>query len=124
MTLRTSALLIAWSLSASQAYCLAQELDGVADAALTGRQWQQRVQDARRRSEEFVAKARARTADAPPADDREEARDADRRVMNDPSLQRGDIIATSKGLLVFVGRNGEDHQPRDFVPVPNSQNPP
>jgi hypothetical protein len=23
--------------------------------------------------------------------------------MNDPSLQRGDIIATSKGFLVFAG---------------------
>jgi len=30
--------------------------------------------------------------------------------MNDPSLQRGDIIATSQGFLVFVGRDSEERQ--------------
>jgi hypothetical protein len=120
MIFRTSALFVAWSLSASSPYCLAQEQDGFADSALSGERWQQRVQDARRRSEEFVAKARARRADAPPVDDREEAREADRRVMSDPSLRPGDIIATSKGFLVFVGRNGEDHLLRDFVPIAGS----
>jgi hypothetical protein len=37
--------------------------------------------------------------------------------MNDPSLQRGDIIATSQGFFVFVGRDTEERQPGDFLPT-------
>jgi hypothetical protein len=33
--------------------------------------------------------------------------------MNDPSLREGDIVATGKGFVVFVGRD-EMHQPQDF----------
>src|SRR5438309_974262 len=39
--------------------------------------------------------------------------------MNDPSLQQGDIVATSKGLLMFIGRNHDRRQPEDFLPAPN-----
>jgi hypothetical protein len=39
------------------------------------------------------------------------------------SLQRGDIVATRRGLLVFVGRDSEEHQPGDLLPVPNRQHP-
>jgi hypothetical protein len=35
--------------------------------------------------------------------------------MNDPSLQP-DIIATSPGLRIFVGRNSVEHQACDFLP--------
>src|ERR1700730_4824960 len=102
MTLRTMALLVGCALLAPSGSCCAQESENFADSALTGEQWQQRVQDARRRSEEFVANARMQTADPPPSD-RADAEAADQQAMNDPSLQRGDIIATSKGFLVFVG---------------------
>jgi hypothetical protein len=125
MTLRITALLITCSLLASPTYCFAQELEDLPDSALTSEQWQQRVRDARRRAEEFVAIARARTA-APQAidpspSDKEAAEAADQRAMNDSSLKRGDIISTSKGFLVFVGPESDDHQPGDFLPVPNSQ---
>jgi len=116
MTLRTTALLAAWSLLASSGSCFAQELENFPDATLTSEQWQQRVQDARRRSEEFVANARTQTADPPPSD-KEDAKAADQRAMNDPSLQRGDIIATSQGFFVFVGRDREERKPSDFVPA-------
>ena len=118
MTLRTTALLVGWCLLESSACCCAQELESFPDSALTRGQWQQRVQDARRRSEEFVANARTQTADPPPSD-KEDAEAADQRAMNDPSLQRGDIIATSQGFFVFVGRDSEERQPRDFVPAPS-----
>jgi hypothetical protein len=108
MTLRTTALLVAWSLSASSAYCFAQELES--------------VQDARRRSEEFVANARNQTVD-PQVSDKEDAEAADQRAMNDPSLQPGDIIATSRGFRIFVGRDHEEHQPGDFLPAPNPRDP-
>ena len=112
-------MLVAGSLLASSGYGSAQELlEHSPDSELTGEQWQLRVQDARRRSEEFVAKARTQTADPPPSD-RAEAEAADRRPMNDPSLQRGDIIATSQGLLVFVGRDSDERQPGDFIPAPS-----
>jgi lysozyme family protein len=109
-------MLVAWPLLASSGCCLAQELEDFPDATLTVEQWQQRVQDARRRSEEFVANARTQTADPPPSD-KEDAEAADRRIMNDPSLQRGDIIATSQGFFVFVGRDTEERQPGDFLPT-------
>src|SRR5882757_569709 len=116
MSLRITALLAAWSLLASSGFCFAQELEDFPDSELTSAQWQQRVQDARRRSEEFVANARTQPADPP--SDKEDAAAADQRAMNDPSLQRGDIIATSQGFLVFVGRDSEERQPGDFVPAP------
>ena len=91
------------------------------DSTLTAEQWQQRVQEARRRSEEFVANARTRTADPPPSDDtgKQDAEATDQHAMDDPSLQPGDIIATSKGFLVFVGRDSEARKPSDFVPAPS-----
>src|SRR6266700_7558379 len=117
MILRTTALLVGWSLLQSSGYGFAQDVENFPDAALTSQEWQQRVQDARRRSEEFVANAHAQTADPP--SDKADAAAADQRAMNDPSLQRGDIIATSRGFLVFVGRDSEERQPGDFVPAPS-----
>ena len=40
------------------------------------------------------------------------------RFINDPSLRRGDIVATPNGLMVFQGRTGaSSHRSADFVPV-------
>jgi hypothetical protein len=123
MTLRTTGLLVVWALSASSGYCFAQESENFPDSALTAEQWQLRVQDARRRSEEFVAKARTQAADPPPSDETD-AKAADQRAMNDPSLQRGDIIATSQGFVVFVGRDSDERRSSDFLPAPTPRNPP
>jgi hypothetical protein len=122
MSLRTPLLVIAWLLLAPAMECLAQELENFPGSALTREPWLQRVEDARRRSEEFVANARTQMADLP-SSDKEDAEAADQRAMNDPSLQLGDIVSTSKGLLVFVGRS-EEHRPSDFLPAPNPQYPP
>ena len=99
--------------------CFGQEAEDFPDQSLTREQWQQRVQDARRRSEEFVAKARTQQAADPPSSDKADAEAADQRAMNDPSLQQGDIIATSRGLFVFVGRDSDERQASDFVPAPS-----
>jgi hypothetical protein len=123
MKIPPAVLVVAWSLATSSAGCLAQELEDFPDSSLSSEQWRQRVQDARRRSEEFVARARTQTADPAPSD-RQDAEAADQRAMNDPSLQRGDIIATSKGFLVFVGRDSKERQPGDFLPAPTPQRPP
>lgn len=115
-------LAVAWALSASAVQSIAQEFDGLPDSVLTGAEWQQRVQEARRRSEEFVANARTQTANPLPSE-KEDAEAADRRAMNDPSLQPGDIVSTSQGFVVFVGREGEEHHPGDFRPAPHPQSP-
>src|SRR5450631_4261817 len=117
----TQVLLVAWSLLASAGQDIAQEIGDFSDSALTAAQWQQRVQEARRRSEEFVANVRTQTADPPPSDDtgKQDAEATDQHAMDDPSLQPGDIIATSKGFLVFVGRDSEARKPSDFVPAPS-----
>jgi hypothetical protein len=69
MMRRSTALLIAWSLCVSSAYCFAQEFEDFPDSTLTVEQWQQRVLEGRHRTEEFVANARTRTADPPPSDE-------------------------------------------------------
>ena len=112
--------LAAWSLAATSMCCFGQEAEGSADSTITREQWQMRVQDARRRSEEFVANARTQTLIPPPPDQME--KEAAERAMNDPSLQQGDIVATGKGFVVFIGRD-EQHKPNDFVSTPDRQHP-
>jgi hypothetical protein len=100
--------------------------DGAPDAlaapesTLTREQWQQRVDAARRRSEDFVANARTQTPIAPPSDPPET--EASDRVVNDPTLRHGDIVSTGRGFFVFTGQD-EEHQSSDFVPIPKP-NPP
>ena len=114
MSLRNVGLLVACSILVLTANAVSQELTS-SDSELTIEQWQQRVQDARRRSEEFDATAHMRKAG--PLFSDEDAEGADQRAMSDPSLKRGDIIATSKGFVVFVGRESEEHKPSDFLPT-------
>jgi len=35
--------------------------------------------------------------------------------LNDPTLRSGDVVVTSEGLMVFRGRGGSRHSPRDFA---------
>jgi hypothetical protein len=122
MTIWHTGLIVAWSLIALSACCFGQEPEDSSGAALTREQWQQQVENARRRSEEFVANARMQAA-IPLVSGKEEAEAAGRRAMNDPSLQHGDIIATGQGFVVFVGRD-EEHQPKDFLPASDLKYPP
>lgn len=81
-------------------------------------EWRGRVEEARRRAREAALDRRnhpERYLPAPPLDPGIEA---SQRVLNDDSLQRGDIVSTKRGLFVFRGlidqRRGED----DFVLLP------
>ena len=85
---------------------------------LSQEEWRQRVNEARRRSDDFVANARSRKADPFSADDLR--KEAIERARRDPTLRQGDIVATDRGLEMFVG-NEESRQPSDFVPVPGSK---
>jgi hypothetical protein len=83
---------------------LAEEIQESAETVVSRQEWQSRVEDARRRSEEFVARARAGTLE-PLQGIEDDIKAADARALNDPSLKRGDIVSTSKGFFVFVGRD-------------------
>jgi hypothetical protein len=121
VSIRNVGLLVACSILGSTAHVVSQELTSP-DSELTIEQWHQRVEDARRRSDEFVATAHTRRAS--PLSSNEGAEDTDQRAMSDLSLERGDIIATSKGFVVFVGREGEEHEPSDFLPTSKPRYPP
>jgi len=111
-------LLVTGLLTASPWRCFAQETQEFPDGTVTREQWQQRVEAARRRSEDFVANARTQTPPPPPPASQEtEATD---RVVNDPTLRHGDIVSTGRGFFVFVGRE-EEHQSTDFLPIPKRQ---
>jgi hypothetical protein len=81
-------------------------------------QWLARVAEAKRRAREFALEQRMRSP-APAADlSAEEARLASERVIGDSSLQRGDIVSTSKGLFVFRGQPDQEHRESDFIALP------
>jgi hypothetical protein len=97
-----------------------QDSSDLSDATLTPRQWRQRVEDARRRSEELVAQARSHTIHSIQSD-LENAELTDHLAMNDPSLKPGDIVSASHGLVVFIGRDGAERRPDDFQRIPQTQ---
>jgi hypothetical protein len=111
-------MLTTWSFAAASVCCFGREAEGLAGSTPTCEQWQQRVEEARRRSEEFVATAPTPTS-IPPDQEEKEAAD---RSMRDPSLQQGDVVATGKGFVVFIGRD-EQLKPNDFVSTPDRQHP-
>ena len=39
------------------------------------------------------------------------------KFLRDPTLRRGDVVATADGLMIFRGSSGSRHSPKDFVPV-------
>jgi hypothetical protein len=100
------------------ARCPGQESAETTDANLSREQWNQRVNEARRRSDDFIANARSQKADPFSANDLK--REAIERARRDPTLRQGDIVATDRGFEVFVG-NEESRQSGDFVPVPGSK---
>ena len=112
------AVLLLISLLAVPALCLAQDAGDSADANLSQEEWRQRVNEARRRSDDFIANARSRKGDPFSASDLK--KEAIERARRDPSLRQGDIVATERGFEMFVG-NEESRQPGDFVPVPSSK---
>jgi hypothetical protein len=112
-------LVVTGLLTASPWHCFAQDAEEFPDGTVTREQWQQRVEAARRRSEDFVANARTQ-APSPPSDLLET--EASDRVVNDPTLRHGDIVSTGRGFFVFIGRD-EEHQSSDFLPIPKRRVP-
>jgi hypothetical protein len=83
MAFRIAALLVISFLAATSVVrSLGQRAEDFAASALTREQWQQRLEDARRQKEKEAAD----------------------RAISDPTLQRGDIVSTGNGIVVFRPR--------------------
>jgi len=87
-----------------------------APADMSRTEWGERVAEAKRRAREVrLAQRRRAVFDEPSIADEE--RLASERVLNDDSLQSGDIVSTNKGLFVFKGRPDLERSDGDFVPL-------
>lgn len=113
-----AAALLLICLLAAPARCPAQESADPADASLSQEEWRRRIDEARRRTDEFVANARNRKTDPFSAEDLR--KESIERARRDPTLRQGDIVATDRGFEMFVG-NDDSRQSGDFVPVPHSK---
>lgn len=87
--------------------------------------WRAEVAAARARAEQHRAALKAefernkvlRILQTPAADHIAQARLASERILNDLSLQRGDIVSTLDGMFVFVGDDRGVRSPLSFTPA-------
>jgi hypothetical protein len=81
-------------------------------------EWLARVAEAKRRARELALERRMRSPASAADLSAEEERLASERVINDSTLQQGDIVSTSKGLFVFRGQPDQERRESDFVALP------
>ena len=84
-------------------------------------EWRERVAEAKRRARRFGLERRGRSTFNTPSMADEE-RIASGRVLNDDSVQRGDIVSTNKGLFVFRGQSDRERRDSDFIALPPARN--
>ncbi|MGV7217076.1 hypothetical protein [Bradyrhizobium sp. UFLA05-112] len=79
-------------------------------------EWRQRVEEAKRRAKDVARERRERPElNVPIPEDPDIV--ASERVLNDESLQRGDIVKTKKGMFVYQGGSDQPRREEDFVPM-------
>ena len=78
-------------------------------------QWLADIEVARRSIEERRREGRSFAPPVP--SDEEVAGETFQRVLEDDSLRAGDIVATSRGLLMFKGQSSTERSLDDFAPV-------
>jgi len=79
-------------------------------------QWRQRIDDARQRAKEASRERREHPELYKPIPEDPDLV-ATERILNDESLQRGDIVTTKKGMFVYQGQTDQPRRKEDFVPV-------
>lgn len=79
-------------------------------------QWRQRIDDARQRAKEASRERREHPELYKPVPEDPDLV-ATERILNDESLQRGDIVTTKKGMFVYQGQTDQPRRKQDFVPV-------
>ena len=116
------ALAVLYALAAGSAACLAQDvtapvIEEPGPPEISREGWQARILEARRRAKEAASERRANPVPSIAIPEDPE-RVATERVLNDESLQRGDIVSTRNGLFVFQGRSDQPRRDGDFVALP------
>ena len=104
--------------------CLAQDEPGPSindylppsEPELTRDQWRQRIDEARQRAKEASRERREHPDLYKPVPEDPDLV-ATERILNDESLQRGDIVTTKKGMFIYQGRTDQPRREQDFVPV-------
>jgi len=89
--------------------------DQPAEPRASREQWLADIEAARRRIEERRREGRSFARSEP--SDAEAAGEAFQRILEDDSLRVGDIVATSRGLLMFKGQSSHERSLNDFAPV-------
>ena len=97
------------------ANCPAQEREESGPSEISREEWQANVKVSRQRVEMMRREGR-RFVPLPPTAE-EKAEEASRRILEDGSLQPGDIISTNRGLFRFRGDPDGERKPDDFVRI-------
>src|SRR6185437_16554348 len=87
-----------------------------AQSEVSRQEWLERVQEAKRRTKEAAVEHRLHPERYSPSP-ADAARIASERVLNDDSLQPGDIVSTGRGLFLFRGNADRPPKSEDFVPL-------
>ncbi|MFH0301559.1 hypothetical protein AAFX91_30950 [Bradyrhizobium sp. 31Argb] len=90
--------------------------DGLLQPEISRNAWRQRIEDAKIRAREVARERREHPELYMPIPEDPDLI-ATERVLNDESLQTGDIVSTNKGLFVFRGRIDQPRRQEDFVPL-------
>jgi hypothetical protein len=86
------------------------------EAEVSRQEWVERIQGARQRAKDAALEHRMHPERYAPSPE-DKARISSERVLNDDSLQPGDIVSTDKGLFVFRGNADQPRKSEDFVPL-------
>ena len=78
--------------------------------------WRQKIEDAKRQARDVARERREHPERYTPIPEDPDVV-ATERVLNDESLQTGDIVSTNRGLFVFRGRIDQPRRQEDFVPL-------
>jgi hypothetical protein len=90
--------------------------DGLLQPGTSRNTWRQKIEDAKRRARDVARERREHPELYMPIPEDPDLV-ATERVLNDESLQAGDIVSTNKGLFVFRGRIDQPRSREDFVPL-------
>jgi hypothetical protein len=102
--------------------CTAQEaresasMTDEAQPEVSRQEWVERIREAKQRAKDTALDHRMHPERYVPSPE-DEARIASERVLNDDSLQPGDIVSTDKGLFVFRGSADQPPKSDDFIPL-------
>lgn len=85
--------------------------------------WLEKVEQSKRRSAAFVARAYAAYLErnAPIVAVKAEESDAPADYLHDPTLRKNDIVVTDEGVLVYKGAMGASRSYSDFVYLPHPE---